>query len=416
MAAEAAAENREPRRAAELAARLSYGRLLAILSARSRDIAASEDALSGAFVKALETWPARGVPDNPEAWLLTVARRGELESMRASKRAAAAASHIALLEEERTILAAQEMVDERLKLIFACAHPAIDEGVRAPLILQTVLGLDASRIAGAFLVPPNTMGVRLSRAKEKIARAGIAFAIPDAEQLAGRAQSVLEAIYGAYTVGREAADAGGPSQSSLSLEALWLASLCAQLLPDTAEAHGLFALILAGEARRKARRDPSGGFVPIGEQDTTLWDGRMVTDCKVALRRAASLNAPGRFQIEAAIQCVHLDRAKTGRTDWEAIAMLYEELCRLTPAIGARLGLAAALSETGRAREGAAILDALPAGRIETHQPYWAVMAEVNARLGRNAAAQSAFSRAIELSDDPAVRDFLAVRTARLPR
>ncbi len=409
-------ENQEPRRAAELAARLSYGRLLAILSARSRDIAASEDALSGAFVKALETWPVRGVPDNPEAWLLTVARRGELDRMRANKRAAAATSHIALLEEERTMLAAQEMADERLKLIFACAHPAIDESVRAPLILQTVLGVDARRIAGAFLVAPNTMGVRLSRAKEKIARAGIAFAIPETEQLAGRAQSVLEAIYGAYTLGREAADAGGPSQSGLALEALWLASLCAQLLPDLAEAHGLFALILAGEARRKARRDPSGGFVPIGEQDTALWDRRMVADCKVALRRAASLNAPGRFQIEAAIQCVHLDREKTGMTDWKAIATLYEQLCRFTPAIGARLGLAAALSEAGRAQEGAAVLDALPAGRVETHQPFWAVSAQINARLGRDAAAQSAFTRAIELSDDPAVRAFLAARQAQLPR
>jgi RNA polymerase sigma-70 factor (ECF subfamily) len=412
MAHEVGGEPVDPRRAAELAARSSYGRLLAILSSRSRDIAASEDALSGAFVKALETWPERGVPDNPEGWLLTVARRRELDRKRSEGRAAAAASHVALIEEERSMQAAEQMADERLKLVFACAHPAIDEAIRAPLILQTVLGLDARRIAGAFLVAPNTMGVRLSRAKDKIARAGIAFAIPGEDQLAERSQSVLEAIYGAYTLGRNAADC---EHSGLAMEALWLSSLAAQLLPGIAEAHGLFALILAGESRRKARRSQAGAFVAIGQQDTALWDRRMIADCHTALRRAVSLGAPGRFQIEAAIHCVHLDRARTGKTDWQAIATLYERLCRLTPAIGARLGFATALAEAGRAGEAAAILEALPADRVDAHQPFWAVLADVSARLGRSAKARAAYRRAIELSDDAATRTFLEERLAAFP-
>jgi RNA polymerase sigma-70 factor, ECF subfamily len=408
----------EPNRAAERAARLSYGKLVAILSARSRDIAASEDALSSAFLKALETWPQRGIPDNPEAWLLTVARRNELDGRRANAHAADAAVHLALIEEERRSMQEERLADERLKLIFACAHPAIDEGVRAPLILQTVLGIDAARIASAFLVAPNTMGVRLSRAKDKISRAGIAFAIPEPEQLADRAQSVLEAFYAAYTLGRDAADAGdgtGPSDSGLALEALWLASLAAQLLPRLAEAHGLFALILAGEARRRARRGQDGGFVPIGLQDTALWDRRMAADCETALRRAASLGAPGRFQIEAAIQCVHLDRARTGLTDWQAISELYERLCQFTPAIGARLGLAVALKETGRSDAALGVLDAIASERISQHQPYWAVRAEVWARLGRGRDARDAYGRAIALADDDAVRRFLAERRDRLP-
>jgi RNA polymerase sigma-70 factor (ECF subfamily) len=407
----------DPKRAAEMAARLSYGKLVAMLSARSRDIAASEDALAGAFLKALETWPLRGVPDNPEAWLLTVARRSELDRRRANARAAEAMAHLVLIEEERRSMHEEKFADERLKLIFACAHPAIDEGVRAPLILQAVLGIDAARIASAFLVAPNTMGVRLSRAKDKISRAGIAFAVPEPEQLAERAQSVLEAIYAAYTVGRDAADGreiAGPSKPGLALEALWLASLAAQLLPRLAEAHGLFALILAGEARRRARRAGDGGFVPIGLQDTALWDRRMAADCETALRRAAALGAPGRFQIEAAIQCVHLDRARSGMTGWQSICELYERLCRFTPAIGARLGLAAALAETGRPDAALGVLDAIAIERISQHQPYWAVRAEVCARLGSKAEAGEAYGRAIALAEDGAVRHFLARRQTAL--
>jgi RNA polymerase sigma-70 factor (ECF subfamily) len=202
--------------------------------------------------------------------------------------------------------------------------------------------------------------------------------------------------------------------SGLALEALWLASVAAQLLPQVAEAHGLFALILAGEARRKARRDASGAFVAIGEQDIALWDFRMIADCHTALRRAAALNSPGRFQIEAAIQCVHLDRAKTGRTDWQAIVELYKSLVHHTAAIGARLGLSAALAEAGRAGEAAFVLEALPADRVAAHQPYWAVRAEICARLGHGMEAAQAYRRAIELSDDPATQRFLSERLSAL--
>lgn len=262
----------EARRAAERVARDSYGRLVAFLAARTRDVAGAEDALAEAFASALKSWPDDGVPDNPDAWLLTVARRRQTDAARRRQTRTAGEVHIQLMAEELDEAAAnpQAIPDRRLALMFACAHPAIESGMRAPMILQTILGLTAIDIAAAFLVPPATMGQRLVRAKTRIKDAGIPFAIPEREDLPERLDAVLEAIYAAYAKGWT--EIGDTAADRLADEAIWLGRLVVSLLPDEPEAKGMLALMLYAEARRPARRDPLGAYVPLEQQDVELWD------------------------------------------------------------------------------------------------------------------------------------------------
>jgi len=383
------------------AARESYGRLLALLSARGMGVAAAEDALADAFRAALETWPDDGVPRSPEAWLLVVARR---QLGRAARHGAVRAAH-----EETLIMLADELAerpdfpDERLKLLLVCAHPAIEPSVRTPLMLQTVLGLEAARIAAAFLVSPSAMGQRLVRAKARLRDAGIAFAVPEAAELPARLPDVLAAIYAAFGAGW---DDAGP----LAEEAIWLARVVASLLPGEPEALGLLALLLHAHARQAARRDPAGRFVPLDEQDTGRWNIGLLMEAEAVLTRAGRQNRHGPWQIEAAIQSVHAGRARSGRTEWRALLALHEALVALRPTLGARIALAAVCGRAGRPAEGLAQLDALPAGRMAAHQPFWAVRAHLLDTLGEAAAAAEAYRRAAGLSQDPAVRDWLLAR------
>jgi RNA polymerase sigma-70 factor (ECF subfamily) len=404
----------EARAAAELAARASYGRLVALLARQWRDLAAAEDALADAFRAALETWPEAGVPGRPEAWLLTAARRVLLDRERARKVRTDAEPTLALLSDEFAMAEPSLFPDERLKLLFVCAHPAIDPAARTPLMLQTVLGLDAVRIAAAFLTSPAALGQRLVRAKAKIRDAGIAFAVPEHAELPERLDAVLQAIYAAYGSGWEDVSGADPKRRGLAQEAIWLGRLVTRLLPGEAEAQGLLALMLHCEARRDARRDDTGGFVPLGEQDTALWSRDLATEAERALADASRLGRVGPFQLEAAIQSVHCGRAATGRTDWHALAQLYEALARLAPTIGVLVSRAAASAEAVDADHGLALLDALPADEIRAYQPYWALRADLLARTG-SAGADAAFDRAIGLSDDPAVRAFLLRRRNRSP-
>ncbi len=263
----------DARRAAELAARASYGRLVAYLAARSRDVTGAQDALGDAFLAALETWPRTGVPDKPEAWLLTVARRRLVDVARHTAVVADAATELRSVVEKAEDAASSPIgfPDERLRLLFVCAHPAIDAAVRTPLMLQTVLGLDAARIASAFVVPPATMGQRLVRAKAKIRDAGIRFELPERDELPARLDAVLDAIYAAYGSGWEDVAGANPRRQGLAEEAIWLGRLVTRLLPGEPEAHGLLALMLHCEARRPARRDAAGGYVPLTRQDVGSW-------------------------------------------------------------------------------------------------------------------------------------------------
>jgi predicted RNA polymerase sigma factor len=403
------------RRAAELAARASYGRLLAYLAARSRDVAAAEDALGDAFAAALETWPRVGVPDSPDAWLLVTARRRLIDRARHGGVEAAAAATLRLAAENADVNASGEtsFPDERLELLFVCAHPAIDDAARTPLMLQAVLGLDAARIASAFLVAPATMSQRLVRVKAKIRDAGIGFDVPGPEALPERVQSVLDAVYAAFGTGWEDVAGADPRSRGLAEEAIWLGRLVVQLLPDEPEAAGLLALMLHCEARRAARRDASGAYVPLTRQDVTRWSRAMIEDAEHVLAEASRAKRPGRFQLEAAIQSVHVRRATTGRTDWEDIALLYEGLVRIAPTVGARVAQAAALAEARGATAGLSTLEAIPAEAIDTYQPYWALRGHLLRSLGRSDEARDAYARAIGLSEDPAVREFLSGQTPR---
>jgi RNA polymerase sigma-70 factor (ECF subfamily) len=401
-------------RAAEAAARDCYGRLVAYLSARSRDVAGAEDALGEAFREALETWPRDGVPDKPEAWLLAVARRRMIDDARHERVKAGAAPVLRLAAERRQAASGngdggddEVIPDERLKVMFVCAHPAIDAGARTPLMLQTVLGLDAARIASAFLVAPAAMGQRLVRAKAKIRDAGIPFEVPGPGDLSARLGPVLDAVYAAYGTGWEDAAGVDPRRRGLAGEAIWLAQILARLLPGEAEARGLLALLLHCEARSAARRSPGGDYVPLTEQDVALWSRPMIGDAERELAAAAALQTIGRFQLEAAIQSVHAHRALTGETDWEAVALLYAELVRRSPTLGALVGRAAALANARDHESGLTALDAIDARSVLNYQPYWAVRAHLLARLGDVEAARDAYSHAIGLSEDRPVRGFL---------
>jgi predicted RNA polymerase sigma factor len=398
-------------RTVERVARESYGRLVAYLSANTRDVARAEDALSNALVAALTAWPRDGVPQNPEAWLLTTARHSFIDLVRHRQVAEASEPTLLLLREESTEMTLlPEFPDERLKLLFVCAHPAIDPAMHTPLMLQTVLGLDAVRIAHAFLISPKTMGQRLVRAKTKIRDGGIQFEIPPERELPQRLDAVLEAIYAAFGIGWDGMAGVDQRGRDLAEEAIWLARVLLQLMPSEAEVRGLLALMLHCEARRQARRAPDGRYVPLSEQDAHQWSLPLIQEAEGHLAEAASRGRTGRFQLEAAIQSVHAERAHNGRTEWSAIVLFYEQLNRLSPTLGTQTGYAAAVGEAKGPEAGLAVLDGLDLGVVSQYQPYWAVRAHLLQRLGRPPEAKDAYDRAIGLAEDPAVKDFLLER------
>jgi RNA polymerase sigma-70 factor, ECF subfamily len=398
-----------PEEAAAAVARDSYGRLIAYLAARSHDIAAAEDALGDAFAAALAHWPVDGVPDAPEAWLLTTARRRLHDRWRHGKVQAGAEETLRIVFGElATVTPEAQFPDERLKLMFVCAHPAIDPAARSALMLQTVLGLDAGRIASAFLVAPATLSQRLVRAKTKIRAAGIAFEVPREDQRAERLADVLEAIYAAYGTGWDDVAGTDPQTSGLAREALTLAAMLVQLVPEAAEAWGLVALIAFCQARAAARRDAAGDYVPLAAQDAARWDHELLAVAEASLRKAAALAAPGAFQLEAAIQSAHTQRRLGASVPDAAIVALYDALVALQPTIGALVSRACAIAMAGGAPAGLAALAAIDADDVRLYQPYWAALAHLAAQGGDAATARSARERAIGLSTDPAVRRFLA--------
>ena len=398
-------------RTIERVARESYGRLVAYLSVHTHDLASAEDALSEALVSALEAWPQNGVPKKPEAWLLTAARRSLIDVIRHQRVAAGAEPMLELLTRNSMKPDfSTAFPDERLKLLFVCAHPSIDAAMHTPLMLQTVLGLDAARIAHAFLVQPKTMGQRLFRAKTKIRDGGIPFEIPEQRDLPERLDAVLEAIYAAFGIGWD--DMFGIDQSGRDLaeEAIWLARVLLQLMPGQAEVHGLLALMLHCEARRKARRAADGRYVPLSEQDPNRWSHPLIEEAERHLAEAAKCGRPGRFQLEAAIQSVHAERAHTGGTDWAAIALFYRQLMQMSPTLGISVGYAAAVAEADGPEAGLAILDPIASEAVSHYQPYWAVRAHLLQALGKLDQASKAYDRAVGLAEDPAIREFLLRR------
>ena len=392
---------------AELAARASYGRLLSILVVKTRDLAGAEDALAEAFLAAVAQWPIDGVPQNPEAWLLTAARRKVVDAMR--RRRTRDEKHVLLNGHVDDAANGDFFGDERLRLLFVCAHPAIDAAVRTPLMLQTVLGLDAARIATALRVAPKTMGQRLWRAKSKIRNAGISFDVA-VEELPERACAVLEAIYAAYGSGWEDVAGQAAASRGLTEEAIWLARLTLRLLPDEPEARGLLALMLYAEARAHARRGEDGTYVPLSEQDPSRWDPHRIAEAEALLMEAARMGRVGPLQVEAAIQSAHVDAGRSGAPDDRAVSQLYEVLVQMTPTLGVRVAHAVALSKTQGPALGLERLDAIESTATHDYQPYWSARAHLLERIGRRDDARNAYDRAIGLAEEDGVRRWLLAK------
>jgi RNA polymerase sigma-70 factor (ECF subfamily) len=403
----------DPQRAAEAAARTSYGRLLSILAARSRDIAASEDALSEAFLAALRVWPETGVPGNPDAWLLVAARNNFRNAVRHDAVVEASVADLLLLQDEAEP-DAPSIPDDRLKLLFVCAHPAIDDIVRTPLMLQTVLGLDAAQIGAAFLVSPSTMGQRLVRAKAKIKDTRLRFELPAAEDMPDRLHDVLNAIYAAYGTGWDAVAGADTGHPDLAEEALFLSRLLVTLLPGEPETRGLLALMLYCEARRPARRAVDGSFVPLKQQDPRLWSREMIVEAENELITASRAGVFGRFQCEAAIQSVHVQSPVTGRTNHEALATLYGLLARHFPSAGVLVAQAAFMVEAGDPLQALGVLGRLLPAEVCSYQPYWVTLANAQSAAGQLELASTALQTAIGLTEDPAVRSFLSASLGRM--
>jgi predicted RNA polymerase sigma factor len=397
----------------ERVARASYGRLLALLAAPIGDIPLAEDALADAFEQALKTWPASGVPANPEGWLLTVARNRIRDVFKSS----AHRTSTPLGDLEPSMLDDLDLdaiPDKRLELMFVCAHPAIDAGVRTPLMLQTVLGFEAAQIASAFAMPPSAMAQRLVRAKRRIRDARIPFAVPTRQDMPARLPAVLEAVYGAYAIDWMLV-AGETVREPLSGEALYLAATLAELLEDEPEVYGLAALIALSLARADARV-VDGRHVPLDDQDTSRWDTALIAQGEAWLRRGHALSRIGRFQLEAAIQSVHCARAVSGETDWVTLRKLYEALVAVAPSLGARVSLAAVIGRIDGPDAGLSALDAIDGPAAQRFQPAWATRAHLLASAGRLGEAATAYEKAISLTTDPALREFLLERAEHVPR
>ncbi|MEM6386154.1 MAG: sigma-70 family RNA polymerase sigma factor [Pseudomonadota bacterium] len=388
------------------------GRLLSglIRSLGSFDLA--EDALQDASERALVHWARSGMPDRPDAWLLQVARRAAIDRRRKTKRHASAAPDLAqLMEADQADRAADqpEIPDERLRLIFTCCHPALEQKTRVALTLRTVGGLTTQEIARAFLDREAAMAQRLTRAKAKIRDAGIPFAVPERCDWDARLQSVLAVIYLIFNEGWTAGPGEAPIRATLCTEAIWLARLMAKLSPDEPEIEGLLALMLLSHARYRARFDAAGAPVPLECQDRALWDQVTAKEAYALLDLAVSRRIPGPFQIQAAISALHMQARDASTIDWPQILLLYERLLALAPSPVVALNHAVALAETGaldRARHALAALET----ELKDYQPFYAAKAELARRKKDTATAREAYSEAMRLSRNPGERTWLQAR------
>jgi RNA polymerase sigma factor (sigma-70 family) len=388
--------------------RSDRGRLLAALAAGLRDLSLAEEVLQEAAISALTHWGRSGLPASPQGWLLQVARRKAIDRLRGKTRDKTKAQALATLAADEAAPEPDVIPDERLRLIFACCHPALEAKSRVALTLRSVCGLTTPEIARAFLDAEPTMGQRLSRAKAKIAAAGIPFEVPDPEVWPARLDTVLTSVYLIFTTGYVA----GPDEPrDLCREAEYLMRLIDRLHPGDPEIEGALAMMLLTAARRAARIGPDGASLPPAEQDRSLWDSGRIAEGRAVLARAMGRRAPGPFQIKAAIaDCQMADPAP----DWPQIAALYGALWRheATPVVS--LNAAVALAEAGDLPRGLAIVEAL-AGELSAYQPWHAARASLLARAGRADEAARAFAQAIALAPTPAEALFLERRLAALP-
>ena len=388
-------------------ARADRGRLLAALIARIGNFQAAEDALQEAFTSAFVHWGRVGLPHSPQGWLLRVALRKAIDRFRAADRAGRGTAALALLANEEGAEAEEmDIPDDRLRLIFTCCHPALEPKTRVALTLRCLGGLSTAEIARAFLDTETAMGQRLSRARAKIAAAGIPFVVPGPDAWAERLGSVLSVIYLIFNQGYSAHPGASGPEEGLCDEALFLARLLDRLCPNEAETEGLLALMLLAHARRRARLDAQGASLPIASQDRSLWHNTAIAEGLAVLDRAIGRATPGPFQIKAAIGALHVAEAGP---DWRQIALLYDSLLRMEPTPVVRLNRAVALAESGSPDAALREMDAL-ATELASYQPFHAALAELSSRAGQIGRALAAYDRAIGLAVNKGDAAFLRDR------
>lgn len=393
--------------------REEYGQAVATLVRLLGDITLAEEAVQDAFVVALERWPGSGTPPNPGGWIVTTARRRAIDRFRRESTRDRRHSQAALLHVPDAQQEVGAMRDDRLRLLFTCCHPSLSTEAQVALTLRLLGGLETPQIARAFLVPESTMAQRLVRAKKKIRDAGIPYRVPGEVELPARLKPVLAVVYLVYTAGHSATTGKDLVQAGLCAEAVRLARVLAELMPDEPEVLGLLALLLLLESRRPARTGPDGELVPLNEQDRGTWDRALVEEGQARVRALLRRGTPGPYQVQAAIQAVHADAPDAAATDWAQVLALYDLLLALLPTPVVALNRAVALAEVAGPREALALVDALS---LEGYQPFHVVRADLLTRTGRGAAAIAAYDRALKITPNVVERAHLQQRRNALDR
>lgn len=389
--------------------RIEGGRVLATLIRLTRDFQLAEDALQEAAITALNAWERDGVPDNPAAWLTTTARNKALDRIRReSQRRHKETEAVVMLTDSQPAPPG----DDRLRLMFTCCHPALSMEARVALTLRTISGLSTSEIARAFLVPDATMGQRLSRAKKKIAVAHIPYRVPEYHELHGRLPAVLAAVYVIFTTGHHPPSGRLDSRVDLADEAIRLGRLLTELMPGEPEVGGLLALMLATNARRRARLDADGEVVLLADQDRSMWDGGAIAEASELVEKSLRMRRPGPYQAQAAIACLHGQATSDATTDWKQIVDLYRILEQMTPLPVVRVNRAVAEAKVFGPADGLALLDTVEG--TERWHLYWSTRAELLRQAGDSEAADDAYQRALACEMNDSDRRFLTRRAATL--